>query len=126
MADLKGACWKRYVGGEAIVDNEGSAWAELWVRADECMRRWPGDTAPKEGGGQSEAPADCTTDEQKREWMFQHQQELKAARKGHGREIILSAARKHFGVRHKVLSDIWNDAASKKQRLENSRARKSP
>jgi hypothetical protein len=99
-------------------------WANLWIDADVCVSKRP--VSADGAHAESATPADCTTDEQKREWMFQHQQELKAARKGHGREVILSAARERFGVRHKVVSDIWNDAASKKQRLENSSARKSP
>jgi hypothetical protein len=115
MVDLKGPRWKPYAGGEAIVDNEGSAWAELWVRADECMKRWPGDIVPKDEKGPSSEPAslaDRTTDNQKREWMWQYRRNLKDAGKKHGREIILAAAMDRFSVLYKDVRSIWDASQS--------------
>jgi hypothetical protein len=109
-----------WMGLSEVARNAADCWCDLALQADQVRGLWAKD------GNEPASSDPSATDGQKREWMFQHQQELKAAGKGHGREVILSAARRRFGVRHKVVSDIWNDAASKKQRLENSRVRKSP
>jgi hypothetical protein len=89
----------------------GRHWLHLWVRADECMKRWPGDIVPKDGEGQSAertSLADRITDDQKREWMRQYRRSLKDAGKKHGREIILSAAMDHFNVPYKDVRSIWD------------------
>jgi hypothetical protein len=55
-----------------------------------------------------------TTAEQMRQWMFQHQLDLKGAGKRHGRDIILAAARVQFGVAHKIVLNAWNTRSSQK------------
>ena len=54
------------------------------------------------------------TDDQIRDWMIRYQRDLKDAGKRHGRDFILSAARKRFGVRHKVVLAIWNAQTNRK------------
>ena len=67
------------------------------------------------------------TDDQMRDWMIRHQRDLKDAGKWHGREIILSGARKQFEVRHKVVLAIWNARTNRKAgKPPSRRERKSP
>ena len=54
------------------------------------------------------------TDDQIRDWMIRYQRDLKDAGKLHGRDFILLAARKRFGVRHKVVLAIWNAQTNRK------------
>jgi hypothetical protein len=58
-------------------------------------------------------PHPRATDDAMRDWMLDYQRSLKGTRKHHGRDIILSAARKRFEVPHKVVLAIWNARFSK-------------
>ena len=112
--------WLRDCGGVPSIGDEamrraglGLLWSDLWIRADECMSQWP---APVNAEGIATEPASSesrATDYEIREWMLSHQHRLKDTGKLHGREIILSDARKRFRVRHKVVLAIWNTRFSK-------------
>ena len=66
------------------------------------------------------------TDDEMRDWMIRYRRGLKDAGKGHGRDIILSAARNQFGVHHKVVRDIWEARANRKAGRPPTREKKSP
>jgi hypothetical protein len=69
------------------------------------------DDAPADAG-ESTAPPRRTTPDQMYQWMLKLQRDLKAAGNRHGRDIILSKARKRFGVRNKIVLGIWNARGS--------------
>jgi hypothetical protein len=87
-----------------------SCWSELLVRSQECMTHWPAPPLPatnnispyKETVGKPGA-----TDNQMRDWMLDHQVNLKKAGRRHGRDVILDAAKDEFHVRHKVVLAVW-------------------
>jgi hypothetical protein len=92
--------------------NRNNYWTDLWVHAEECMSEWPA-PVKAEGFAQDAASSEPrATDAQMREWMDQHQHSLKSAGKLHGRDVILDAAKKKFGVRRKVVLDIWSKSSS--------------
>jgi hypothetical protein len=107
--------WLRDCGGVPSIGDEvmrragvGLLWSDLWIRADECMSRWPAPVKAadfEQDAALSEPPA---TDDEKLHWMLEYQRGLKDVGKHHGREIILSAARDRFNVQHKVVRAIWD------------------
>jgi len=129
--------WLADHGNEVCLLNEqlartGLYWADLWVRSDECMNRWKDDHAAQDamqGGkddrGKRSGRLSRETDDQILDWMIRYQRNLKHARKRHGRDIILSEARKKFKKLHKDVLAIWN-APTKTRKPSSRRKSKSP
>jgi hypothetical protein len=101
---------------------------EISFAVDDVQRIWPGpedDHDNRTGGLLASGPGlSRATDDQIRDWMIRYQRDLKDAGKRHGREIILSAAREQFGVRHKVVLAIWNARTNRKTGKPSSRRKK--
>ena len=97
--------------------NTAKEYRDLLVDSAKAKALWPQPLRSSEAGISRATPEVVhpekprATDTQMLQWMQRHQHDLKAAGELHGREIILSAAREHFGVLHKVVRDIWDRRA---------------
>ena len=80
--------WLADGGNEVRLVNEpmvrtGQYWADLWVRSDECMNRWPADRGKPSGGLLAPSPGlSRETDDQIRDWMIRYQRDQRTPTSG--------------------------------------------
>jgi hypothetical protein len=99
------------LGAPTLYFDTSRYWSNLYVRPDDCKRRWPAVLEQTAEASRPLAPARHSTDSEVLAFLEGRREALRAERKRAGRDVLLRAAMDHFGLSRKVALDIWNSAA---------------